>query len=65
MATPKTKTAAPRYDGKDSQNWVVKGSTPDKKGIVVDDTFTEYKNASAAARRYTAETGLFAQPVRA
>lgn len=56
---------APRYDGKDSQNWVVKGSTSEKKGVVVDDTFTEYRAAQTAAVRYTQATGFFAQPVRA
>lgn len=59
------KSKALRYDGKDSQNWVVKGTTSEKKGTVVDDTFTEFKLAQAAARRYTEVTGLFAQPVRA
>lgn len=62
-----------RYPNKDEQNsWIVKGTSGkpivhkwDRKKPPATFTSNVYTEVEAAARSYTQETGLFAQPVRA
>lgn len=64
MATNKSGN---RYSGTDSVGWFVK-DTSGKPVLLNKDggpeAFTVFKDANAAAKRFTENTGVFAQPVR-
>lgn len=45
----------------DSTPWVVKGTSGKP---VLTESFTGYSDANSAARKHTAQTGVFAQAVR-
>jgi hypothetical protein len=60
MATTK-KSTGNRYPGVDSTPWKITGADGKRIGS---DAYTGYKDAKAAAERYTNETGLYAGTAR-
>lgn len=57
-----SKNSSPnRYSGTDSIGWKVRGT--DGKNAL-SDSFKGYVDADAAAKRYTEQTGLYAEAVR-
>lgn len=65
VGTRKKSTIGNRYSGADPQGWRAVTAMGKNISEGSDKTFDGYKSAKAAADSYTAETGEFANAVRA